>query len=245
MPARVGHASPGAAAHPEVDEALGSAGWIAGVESGSRARNGAANAVRFIRRWGFGIDESEENRLVQREPAYSTWLRERGDQRHRGAIGVSDQYMRIACARQHGLEQVDFVAKGQRTIGRPRRTLAGTERVGGQDVEPAGERLHERAPLHRGARVCVEADDSTPGAGLAKEGTKRRHRRKPRRRAVPETFAAPRNPTLGKAGWLFIGLPSVAQFRSPISPFSGKRRIEQVNEAARNDPALAQGFRQC
>src|SRR4029077_7407890 len=63
---------------------------------------------------------------------------------------------------------LDLVAQHDGPAGGPG-SLAGAVGIGGKHVVLRRERLHQRAPLARAARVGVQADDAGTRAGLAKE----------------------------------------------------------------------------
>ena len=161
--------TPRAGTHPVVDEPLGCSGALAPVERGDRIGDRMANAVRFVRRRGFGIDEGEERWLVEREGAHPLRIRECGDQRHGRTIRVADQAERRSGAGEHGIEELDLILQGHQPIQRPLRTAPRTVAVRRQHAVGWRQQVHQGAPLARRAGVRVDADDGRAGAGLSNE----------------------------------------------------------------------------
>lgn len=137
----------------------------------SRAAEARATALRMpSASFGGGllhVHQREQRRLVQRERAHAPGIREGGDQRHRAAVRMAYQREGRAGCLQHRLDERYLVAQADHAIGRPRRAPAGVVRVGGDDPKARGERLHQPAPLPRGAGVGVDADHARAGARLA------------------------------------------------------------------------------
>ncbi len=103
------------------------------------------------------------------------WLRYRRNQCDCRTIRMCDQCKGISCKGEDWLQQCHFVAQRNRAIGWPCWTPACAKRVRGQHVERRCKRLHQRAPLARATRVCVQADDSWARAGLAEVRSWRLH----------------------------------------------------------------------
>jgi len=177
--ARLGRLLPRAGAHPVVDEVAGGGGLVSRVEGGDRSGDGAADSVGVVRGGLVRLDEREQRRLVERHRAHAPRVRERRDQRYRGAVGMTHQRERRpggmarrrggAGSGEHRLDERNLVVQADDPVRRPVRTLARVVRVGREDAELRREQLQQPAPLRRAAGVRMQADDARAGPGLAKE----------------------------------------------------------------------------
>jgi hypothetical protein len=167
---RLGHALPGAFAHPVVDERLGRPIPVAALEGERRVGHRLADAVGGIRRRRLGVDEREQGRLVQHQRANALGSIERRPQGDRRAVGMADEGQRRAGVAQHRLDQLDLVGQADLPVRWPFGTLAGAVRIRRQDAKARRQQLHQAAPLARAAGVRMQADDARAAAGVADEG---------------------------------------------------------------------------
>src|SRR5262245_65831350 len=83
---------------------------------------------------------------------------------------MANQRQWRASSREHRLDEPDLVAKVNHSVGRPVWALAGAIGIGSEDLEPRRKEIHQPAPLRRGARVRMYADDSRAASCLAEKG---------------------------------------------------------------------------
>src|SRR5215470_6660341 len=83
---------------------------------------------------------------------------------------MTDQRQWRTGSPEHRFDEPDLVPEVDDSVRRPSRALAGVIRIGSEDAEPWREKIHQAAPLPRGARIRVYAYDSGAGSCLAIEG---------------------------------------------------------------------------
>src|SRR5262245_10525833 len=83
---------------------------------------------------------------------------------------MANQRQWRASSREHRLDEPDLVPKVNDSVRRPVWALAGVIGIGSEDAEPWREEIHQPAPLPRGARVRMDADDAGAGSCLAEKG---------------------------------------------------------------------------
>src|SRR5215472_11103642 len=83
---------------------------------------------------------------------------------------MTDQRQWRASPPEHWLDELDLILEANDPVRRPLRAIAGVIRIDSEDAEPRCKKIHQSAPLPRGARVRMHAHDSGAGSGLAKEG---------------------------------------------------------------------------
>ena len=163
----LGGVHPGSGSHPVVDESLGGCVLVARVEGGARVSHYVADSFGFVRRGCLRIEQREQRWFVQGHCTYTTGVGQGRDQRDRGAIGMSNQRQWRAGSREHRLDERDLVAKMNDPVRRPLRALAGVIRIGSEDAKRRREKVHQRAPLPRGARIrmgCIPRPGPAPAS---------------------------------------------------------------------------------